>query len=160
MVVVSLGNFSFLFMQQEAGLDLCPETPYSRAPLAWSDLQGLDLPCLIPPAVGSLRLQPHSLILLVVTTRMWCSSCPSARIACSRVVFGVMASTQGGTLSEGYVLKTEAEQSSKAKSPLGRDCLCRETSYPHQLPSVPTFSHCWAALCWPHSSGGEADPDR
>ena len=48
MVAVSLGNFSFLFMQHEAGLDLCPEIRYSRARLAWSDLQGLDLLLLNP----------------------------------------------------------------------------------------------------------------
>lgn len=144
MVAVSLGNFSFLFVQQEAGLDLCPETCYSRAPLARSDLQGLDLLCLIPPPVGSLRLRPAE-------HPQDISFCPLSQPECgapavpqntqlvSRVVFGVMASTQGGTLSEGYVRTTEAEQQLRAVGLLvmiASAGKCHTHISSHQSPSI------------------------
>ena len=166
-----MGNFSFLFMQHEAGLDLCPEIRYSRARLAWSDLQGLDLPCLIPTPVGSLRLRPAE-------HPQDISFCPLSQPECgapavpqntqlvSRVDFGVMASTQGGTLSEGYVLTTEAEQQQQGYRAPGHDCLCREMSYPHQLPSVPihplNYSAIAGQLCAgrAHRGGKQTKTDR
>ena len=74
----------------------------------------------------------------------------------------VTASTQGGRLSQGRVLGTEAEEWPQAHRASGHASTCREIPCLDQLPSVPIppaiSGPFLVTLCWLYWSGWEADP--
>ena len=74
----------------------------------------------------------------------------------------VTASTQGGRLSQGHVLGTEAEEWPQAHRASGHASTCREIPCLEQPPSVPIppaiSGPFLVTLCWLYWSGWEADP--
>lgn len=73
---------------------------------------------------------------------------PPAHVSLNKGFLWVTASTQGGRLSQGHMLGTEAEEQPQAHRPTGYASTCWEISCLCQLPSVPTPPlTCLAILC-------------
>lgn len=141
MVVVSLGNVSFLFLQVEAGWIFSPRH-LLKGPMGIRSSKGpQDHLCLLPPPVGSQRLQPckapsRGVILCMDTNSACCSSCPQHPHS---LVQGKREKIWGSAR-----VRTGTEEQPQGHRAPGHACICWEFSIPDQF--LPLHIPLWISL--------------
>ena len=137
LVVASFNSVSFLFMQQEALLGLCPEGPCFVAPWAWGGLQSprISSDCsllLKAPRGFSPAEHPEE-----VSSCVW--SQPDSGAPAAPSTHTVLS--KGGIWGSAKVAAETEEQPQGHRAP-GHTSICREMSCPGQLPplSIPPLT--------------------